>query len=104
MAIVNQTHDPGKVPRFLGLSTDTKPVDNTTIGATFYETDTKHEYIYADDWVPTKQVTVEQVAPVIVEEVPTTDELLGEILTQLKVQNAHLALITGEEELNGTVD
>lgn len=30
----------------------------------------------------------------------STDELLGEILTQMKIQNAHLALITGEEELD----
>lgn len=27
----------------------------------------------------------------------STDELLGEILTQMKIQNAHLALITGED-------
>lgn len=27
---------------------------------------------------------------------PSLNELLGDILTQLKIQNAHLALVTGE--------
>lgn len=32
----------------------------------------------------------------------STDELLADILAQMKIQNAHLALITGEEELDAS--
>lgn len=40
----------------------------------------------------------------VAKEVPTTEELLAEILLQLKINNAQLALITGEEVSDGPSD
>ena len=93
MTITDTNRDPALLPKFFGLSTDTKPT-KAPIAATFYETDTKHGFVFADEWVRSEQVTVEQAAAVVVEKIPTTDNLLGEILTQMKIQNAHMALIT----------
>jgi hypothetical protein len=87
------------VTRFFGLSTDTKPT-NAMIGATFHETDTRHEFVYDGSWTRDKTVVVEQLATVAAKELllaKATDGLLAEILTQLKIQNAHLARVTGEE-------
>jgi hypothetical protein len=92
------------LPRFYGLSTDTKP-SNVMVGSTFTETDTQKEFVYdGADWVRDKTVVVEQIGVVEVNEVRATSVLLGEILTQLKIQNAHLAMVTGEElgELDAT--
>ena len=82
--------------RFFGLSTDTKP-ENVVVGSTFYETDTQKEFIYDGSWTRDKTVVVEQVGAVEVGEVRATSAILGEILAQLKIQNAHLAMVTGEK-------
>jgi hypothetical protein len=87
------------ITRFFGLSTDTKPT-NAMIGATFYETDTRHEFVYDGSWTQDKTVVVEQLATVASRELllaKGTDDLLAEILTELKIQNAHLAIVTGAE-------
>jgi hypothetical protein len=84
------------VTRFFGLSTDTKPT-NAMIGATFYETDTRHEFVYDGSWTRDKTVVVEQIGTIEVAEVRATSAILGEILTELKIQNAHLAIVTGAE-------
>ncbi len=81
--------------RFLGLSTDTKP-DDAMIASTFYETDTQHEFIWdGSDWVRDKAVKVEQDTVEVAEERNATS-ILDEVLMQLKINNAHLAIITGE--------
>ncbi len=97
MTITDTNRDPALLPKFFGLSSDTKPTKAPT-GSSFYETDTKHGFVFdGADWVRSETVKVEQAGVVEVGEVRTTDELLGEILTQLKINNAHLALITGGE-------
>ena len=97
MARTDTSHE--RVTRFFGLSTDTKPT-NAMIGATFYETDTRKEFIYDGSWTRNKTVVVEQLASVAARELlltKSTDDLLSQIVTQLKIQNAQLAMITGEE-------
>lgn len=82
--------------RFIGLSTDTKP-ENAMIAATFYETDTRHEYLWdGADWKRSATEAVEQIAAVEVKDTAITNDLLNEILTQLKIQNAYLSLVTDE--------
>ncbi len=95
MAVTDTAHDSTVITRFFGLSTDTKP-ESAMIGATFYETDTKHGFVFDGEWRRGEQIVVEQAAAVVVEKIPTTDELLSEILTQLKIQNAHLSIVNGE--------
>lgn len=102
--ITDTAHE--RVTRFFGLSTDTKPT-NAMIGATFTETDTQEEFLYdGTNWTRDKTVVVEQVGTVAVAEERNTTVILDETLTQMKIMNAHLALITGEklaeEDLNGT--
>jgi hypothetical protein len=68
------------------------------VDSTFYETDTRHRFLYdGANWIRSEQVAVEQVGTVEVNEVRATSVILGEILTELKIQNAHLAMVTGEE-------
>jgi hypothetical protein len=89
---------------YQGLSTDTKPTAaDVPVGATFLATDTRHAFVYnGREWGRDKATEVEQ-APQI--EVVKTD-LQAAVLVQLKIQNAHLALVTGEkiseEELDVT--
>jgi hypothetical protein len=92
--ITDTAHE--RVTRFFGLSTDTKPT-NAMIGATFYETDTRHEFVYDGSWTRGKRVTVEQAGIVVVAEERNTTVILDETLVQMKIMNAHLALITGEK-------
>ena len=83
--------------RFFGLSTDTKP-EGVVVGSTFIETDTHQEFVYdGANWARDKTIVVEQVGAVEVVEVRATSVILGEILTELRIQNAHLAMVTGEE-------
>ena len=103
MAISDTAHDKTLITRFYGLSTDTKPL-KAMIGARFYETDTKHGFVFDGEWRRTEQIVVEQADAVVVEKIPTTDDLLGEILAEMKIQNAHLALITREGDLDATDD
>ena len=103
---ITDTHSHEHLTRFFGLSTDTKP-SNVVIGSTFIETDTRQEFVYdGANWTRDKTVVVEQVGAVEVEEVRATSVILGEILTELRIQNAHLAIVTGEaiteEDLDGT--
>ncbi len=94
---VTDTHSHEHLTRFFGLSTDTKP-SNVVVGSTFIETDTQEEFVYdGANWFRDKTVVVEQVGAVEVEEVRATSVILGEILTELRIQNAHLAMVTGEE-------
>ncbi len=96
MTITDTTRDLALLPKFLGLSTDTKPL-KAPIGSSFYETDTKFEFVYGGaEWIRTKTVKVEQAGAVEVKEVRSTTAVLDEILTQLKIQNAHLAMVNGE--------
>ena len=100
------THSYEHLTRFFGLSTDTKP-EGVAVGTTFTETDTHQEFVYdGANWSRDKTVVVEQVGAVEVEEVRATSVILGEILTELRIQNAHLAIVTGEaiteEDLDGT--
>jgi hypothetical protein len=82
------------VTRFFGLSTDTKPT-NAMVGATFTETDTQEEFVYDGvNWTRDKTVVVEQVGAVEVKDTATTNDLLSEILTQQKLTNAYLAIVT----------
>ncbi len=99
MAITDTAHDSTLITRFFGLSTDTKP-ESAMIGARFYETDTKHSFVFDGEWRRGEQIVVEQAANLVVGKALASDELLGEIRDLLKIQNAHLALITGEEELD----
>ncbi len=97
MAIIDTSHE--FITRFFGLSTDTKPT-SAMIGATFYETDTREEFVYDGAWTRSKTVVVEQLATVAAKELllaKGADDLLAEILIQLKIQNAHLSRMTGEE-------
>jgi hypothetical protein len=97
MAISHTSHeDPD---RWFGLSTDTKPSGNIQIGSWFDETDTQHGFVYdGAAWARRETVVVEQAAKsIVVKEALSTDDLLGEIVRQLKIQNAQLALVTGEE-------
>lgn len=93
MSRTDTSHE--NVTRFFGLSTDTKPT-NAMIGATFYETDTRHEFVYDGSWTRGKTVPVEQVGNVTVNEVRATSVILEGILLQLRIQNAHLEMVTGE--------
>lgn len=96
---VTDTHSHQHVIHFFGLSTDTKP--DSVIGSTFTETDTQKEFVYdGANWTRGKTVVVQQLAAVAAKELllaKATDALLAEILTELKIQNAHLAMVTGEE-------
>ena len=93
---VTDTHSHEHLTRFFGLSTDTKP-EGVVVGSTFIETDTRQEFVYdGANWFRDKTVVVEQVGAVEVEEVRATSVILGEILTELRIQNAHLAIVTGE--------
>jgi hypothetical protein len=95
VAVTDTSH--GRITRFFGLSTDTKPT-SAPVSSTFTETDTQKEFVYDGvNWVRDKTVVVEQVGTVTVGEVRATSVILGEILTQLRIQNAHLAIVTGEE-------
>lgn len=97
MTVTDTNHDEALRPRFLGLATDTKPA-NTMVGASFLETDTGVDFVYdGAAWVNVALVKVVQTAPVIVTEVLATDTLLDEVLLELKINNAQLALITGSE-------
>lgn len=94
-----------QLPRFYGTSQDTKPEGTLVGGATFLETDTGKGFVWTGtEWVRNVSAVVEQAGAVVVNEIFATDELLGEILEQLKRQNAHLALITGEEDIDGSSD
>lgn len=111
MAITDTAHDSTVITRFFGLSTDAKP-ESAMIDATFYETDTRHDFVYdGAAWVRDKRITVEQA---LLAAGPAAQELdiavradqgivglLEEMLVQLRISNVHLALITGEEELDG---
>ncbi len=96
MAITRTTHeDPD---RYFGLAKDAKPSGNIKIGSWFDETDTKRGFVYdGTAWFRRETVVVEQADELVVEKALGTDELLAEILTQMKIQNAHLALVTGED-------
>ena len=103
MVVTHTTHE--EPVRYFGLSTADKPSGNITVGSLFIETDTKRGFVYdGSSWLRDATAVVEQLDKLVVEKALSTDELLGEILTQLKINNAHLALITGEEELDGTGD
>ena len=94
---VTDTHSHEHLTRFFGLSTDTKP-EKVAVGTTFIETDTHQEFVYdGANWFRDKTVVVEQVGTVTVEEERNAAVILGEILTQLRINNAHLALVTGDE-------
>ena len=106
MTVTDTSHDIGHLPRFYGLSTDTKP-SNVMVGATFYETDTQEEFVYdGADWARGKTVVVEQADTITVAEERNMTSILSEALVQMKIMNAQLALITGEqlaeEDLDGT--
>lgn len=95
--VTDTAHDAALITRFFGLSTATKPA-SAMVGATFLETDTRKAFVYdGAAWVRDQTVTVVQAGPVLVTEVLATDDLLSQILVELKINNAHLALITGDE-------
>lgn len=103
---VTDTHSHEHLTRFFGLSTDTKP-EGVAVGTTFIETDTRQEFVYdGANWTRDKTVVVEQVGAVAVEEERNATVILDETLIQMRITNAHLALITGEklteEDLDGT--
>ena len=91
MTITRTTHeDPD---RYFGLAKDTKPSGNIQIGSWFDETDTGRGFVYDGTvWVRREIVVGEQAANITVGKALGTDELLGEILTELKIQNEHLSL------------
>ena len=95
MAVTDTGHDATRITRFYGLSTETKP-ENPMIGATFYETNTRRTFVYGDEWVLTEKITADQAAAIQVEDLRSTDDLLMDILIQLRIQNAHLALVNSE--------
>jgi hypothetical protein len=96
MPVTDTGHDQAKITRFFGSSSDTKPV-NAMIGARFHETDTKHGFVFdGAEWVRSETVSVEQAATVSVQEV-LPSAVLDELLVQLKIVNAHLSRVTGEE-------
>ena len=80
---------------YQGLSIDTKPTaPDVAVGSRFLEEDTRHEFVYdGREWGRDKAIEVEQ-APQI--DVLKTD-LQAAVLVQLRIQNAYLALITGEQ-------
>lgn len=106
MAITDTAHDKTVITRFFGLSTDAKP-ESAMVDATFYETDTLHEFVYDGvAWVRDKRITTEQA---LLAAGPAAQELdiairadqgivslLEEILVQLQIQNVHLSLLTDE--------
>ena len=95
MAVTDTSHE--RITRFFGLSSDTKPT-NAMVGSTFTETDTQEEFVYdGANWFRDKTVVVEQVGTVAVEEERNATVILGETLTQMRIMNAHLAIITGEQ-------
>ena len=104
--MITDTDSHQHIPRFFGLSTDTKPT-GVPVGSTFTETDTQEEFVYdGANWTRDKTVVVEQVGSVTVNEVRATSVILEEMLTELRIQNAHLAMVTGEtineEDLDAT--
>jgi len=95
VAITDTSHE--FITRFFGLSTDTKPV-SAMVDSTFTETDTQKKFVFDGvNWTRIPTEVVEQVGAIAVKDLLSTDDLLGEIVTQLKIQNAHLALVTGDE-------
>ncbi len=103
---ITDTHSHEHLTRFFGLSTDTKP-GGVAVGTTFIETDTHQEFVYdGANWTRDKTVVVEQVEAVAVDEERNATVILDETLIQMRIMNAHLALITGEklteEDLDGT--
>lgn len=96
MTVTDTNRDPALLPKFFGLSTDTKPTKAPT-GSSFYETDTKYGFVFdGADWVRSETVSVEQASTVSVQEV-LPSALLGELLIQAKIANAYLSRVTGEE-------
>lgn len=94
MAVTDTSHE--NPTRFFGLSTDTKPT-SAMVDSTFYETDTRHRFLYDGvNWIRSDKVTVEQAGEVTVKDTATTNDLLSEMLVQLKIQNAYLSLVTDE--------
>lgn len=97
MAVTDTNRDPALLPKFFGLSSDTKPA-RTPIGADFYETDTKRRFVFdGAEWFRRETVVVEQLEAVEVEEIRSTTVILEAILTQLQIQNVYLSRVTGEE-------
>ncbi len=93
---VTDTDSHQHIPRFFGLSTDTKPT-GVPVASTFTETDTQEEFVYdGANWTRDKTVVVEQVGSVTVNEVRATSVILEEVLLQLRINNAHLEMVTGE--------
>lgn len=75
------------IKSFLGLSTDTKPTD-VPAGSRFYETDTQLGLIFDGRiYVPDEKI----------DPAAATNILLAAILTALNINNAQLALVTGED-------
>jgi hypothetical protein len=95
--VVTETaHDAALITRFFGLSTAPKPA-SAMVGATFLETDTQKMFVYdGAAWVRDQSVTVVQTGELAVKVNRTTEVVLDEILVQLKIQNAHLSVVTGE--------
>lgn len=98
MARTDTSHE--RVTRFFGLSTDTKPT-NAMVDSTFTETDTQKKFVYDGlNWTRMPTEVVEQLPSATatdLRQTATTDDLLSQIVTQLKIQNAHLSRITDEE-------
>jgi hypothetical protein len=96
VTITDTNRDPALLPKFFGLSSDTKPTKAPT-GSSFYETDTKHGFVFdGAGWVRSETVAVEQAATVSVQEL-LPSAVLDELLVQLKIANAYLSRVTGEE-------
>lgn len=96
MTITDTNRDPALLPKFFGLSSDTKAT-KAPIGSSFYETDTEKQFVFdGEDWIRSETVKVEQVAALEVKEERNATTLLADILVQLQIQNAHLSLVTGE--------
>lgn len=106
MAVTDTSH--GRITRFFGLSTDTKPT-SAPVSSTFTETDTQKEFVYDGvNWTRDKTVVVEQLPVVaenvsgvldtiVAEEAVSSADLLGAILVQMRILNVHLSRVTGEE-------
>lgn len=101
MAITDTAHDKTLITRFFGLSTDAKP-ESAMIGATFYETDTRHSFVFDGEWRRSEQIVVEQSEAVATREA-THDigTLLEELIVQQKKTNGYLSLITEVELAEG---
>ena len=108
MAKADTSHDVNKITRFYGLSTDAKPT-NPMVGATFYETDTRHEFVFDGvTFQREKQIVVEQagalgaggtiteVGEIKVQASRDTEIILEELLQQQKITNALLGSINDE--------